>query len=171
MNNISNLLAIIFILLLIVNCKKKEEYNEIEKFYYKDFQPNIEVLCCDSIFIDFNNDNINDIGAYLSISAKISSLNSNTQIYCGTQHSASLVPVQENDVIDNRIIWTNTTHGILGLLGPNYETYIAFKLNKENGSCYGWIKIIFSEGKLQIDKYAYNKTANEPILAGKLLSY
>ena len=169
MKEISNLLVILFILLLIASCK--ENNNENEKFYYKDYQPNIEVLSYDSAYIDLDDDDKDDIKANVNTSAIIITSNSNIQIYCGTQNSASLTPVKENDVIDNSMVWTNTTHGLLGLLGSEYETYIAFKFSKENNGYYGWIKIIFNDSTLYIDKYAYNKIASEPILAGQLLSY
>jgi len=68
------------------------------------------------------------------------------------------------------LFWDDSTGGYLRLFGTEFEAYIGLKVQIEEYTLYGWMKIIFKDDILYIDKYAYSKNYLECILAGKLES-
>ena len=156
--------------ILIASCSKDKSVNNSNssgiEVNHHDWNP--DTLVVDSILIDLNNDNLNDLkfliekdyqgtspgeGNYYNYFAKCISINSNLKVSLGT----AVHPDQQNwnclelnDLIFNDLTWSKSfilKGQVIGAGGigiwdkNNAEGYIGLKLKSNGMTNFGWIKV------------------------------
>jgi hypothetical protein len=153
-----------------VSCAKEDQLNNNNstsiEISYHDWNP--DILVVDSILMDLNNDNLDDLkflieknyqgtspsgGPYYNYFARCISVNPNLKVSLGTEVDPSQQDwncLELNDPISNNLTWKNSfilngqviVAGAIGFWDTNdAEGYIGFKLESNGITNFGWIRI------------------------------
>lgn len=154
------------LLMLIASCSKDKLINNTSaKINYFNWDP--DSLVVDSIVVDLNNDNFDDLkflvqrnyqgtspsgGSYYNYFATCTSINSALKISLGTELNPSQQTwdcLEFNALISNNLTWNDSyilkgqviSAGAIGVWDTNNPgEYIGIKLESNGASYFGWIK-------------------------------
>lgn len=169
------------LLLLIVSCAKEDQLIDDNsasiEITYHDWNP--DTLVFDSILVDLNNDNFNDLkffiekdyqgtspsgGPYYNYFAKCISVNHNLTVSLGIEVDPSQRDwnfLEFNNLISNNLTWDSSfvlkgqvvSAGGIGLWDRNdTEGYIGIKFESTEVTNFGWIKVDVNYNSI-VDKH------------------
>jgi len=138
---------------------------------YNDYQPDVilKKAYSDSLIIDINQDNINDVVFYLGENStgnwsKVKTINSQCQ-FSEIQYYPS------DSLKSSTISWHSGDFNVLGFEEFNFGIKMGIKILSNELNYYGWIKvsnpIIDRTRVVIIDKYAFCTIPNYPLLWGQ----
>lgn len=190
----TKLIYALLLLTLVVSCKKNKSKASYDIRHY-DWSPDSTVL--DSVFLDLNNDHIDDLkfvlsktlqgstpsgGPYYNYSSNVVALNNDLLLSLGTKLPQSNANdpwdcLKLNDAIGPHLTWDSSFRlnyhviiaGHVGTWDTNTnEGFIGLKFKIGQSSNWGWIKVSTTITKITLKEYAINELLNQPIAAGQI---
>lgn len=126
--------------------------------------------------VDQDESNVNGV-QYSYLNCELTSLQDNIKLAWGAQGSSFIYYVEYGSKVsssryffEDRVtlagsIWKKNDEGVW-VLEKKPERYIGIKSDNEEGSCYGWIHLSFTDSSLTIKEIALSKIPDQAIIAG-----
>jgi hypothetical protein len=175
---ITGLMLIIFCSMSI-SCEKEPNNNEA-MFIIEDYQPDLIIAKDDTVFIDINEDGIDDLKIFQhKYSSGENPIFESIDTFChlslGKKYGTHINSwIFKSDSINNNLTWEQYIPWIITEMDSlNTKVYLGIRLKDKDGNFYfGWLlpkieDVDFHSYKVYIDKYVFNKLKNQIIMAGQ----
>jgi hypothetical protein len=185
------IISILIAVLISFSCKKDDFYHRLnnDTIYYAAFDSYVMMLNDLPFEFDIEKDRDTDLwfkvnqeektikGVFYSyLKCEVTSLQDNIKLAWGAQGSSFIYYVENGSkVSSSRFIFEDqvTVAGCIfakkdgvWVQEKKPERYVGIKSEDEEGSCYGWIHLTFTDSSMSIKEIALSKIHDQAIIAG-----